>query len=338
MLRARRTNLGCCLLLLFAAPILPSFGRVIHIDGSAHFQLILCHCDALICSRYVSGDPVHHLFALDPRTGVALWRSMDSNRTWAAMADGRAVYHETGGTLFKRNLTNGVILWQTSLDSLPEQMPSFSFLDLAERSYAKFVLGRSIPTPTRLHYQAPILTGGKLLMVRSAWAGDGCVISRCFDDWRALDPATGRVLGGGAGQFKGQVGSAAVFQVRQRAAFAVQHGKQSNLHPFVVTSGEHLDAAQLVTYYRPPTSHNSRQLFVDRDSSVLMFDEDRATSHVFLPQPFAHAKATGDCRRTGLCILPRRTTRLTTRRVSRAGLSGSTFKGNSSPAWTCRHR
>lgn len=277
--------------------------------AKADLRVLGCNRGALVFAFSVSGNATQTLCALDPRTGRELWRQGSSTHIWSALTTDDALYYEAGGTLYKRAITNGAVLWQTPLNALPVQEPAlpFSFTRLGQATAARLLPSSLLPSslrtrPTRtasqFHYTTPTFSGNSLLLARTGTAGSDCVVFHCFDDWLLLDPATGRLVKGGAGAPSGQIGAATLFEVNQgtgKVQIAVTEGKVVRPPACGATDGTRFDPADLTrsqSWLRHTDNRYRIFPFVGTNRDLVVL-EDAPPRFTRLSTPAVTGKASG---------------------------------------------
>lgn len=272
---------------------------VVWIDGHASIDIVLVTENTIVCTKQVSGDDGEELLAIDTSTHTVKWRQKVGRVLSKATADGTdSFYVTTKDFLEKRALQTGTLIWQTRLDAIPEQksQPKPKLKDYYQRALEMIGLTQPLPTTIRLGrigtpkwytYQSPIVTGSKVLVLREANDGGGCVVMRCFEDWLLFDRKRGLFADGGSGRFLGEAGSSVLI------------GGDTGLHFIkqgVLYEVKDFNAAQQGSFSFAPAfsrdyerfSFNGRCIFEMRtgaNAQLVLFDERKeAISSFPVPQ------------------------------------------------------
>src|SRR5260221_274591 len=174
---------GCSGAWALAAIVLVGCGasaQMMVVEGYADVNLALITPGTIVCSTRVSGEDSEELFALDTKTGTVTWRQRDQRIDAKALADETgAFYLFANDFLQKRDLRTGVIVWQSKLDSIPEQItpPKLSLEDYWQIFLTRLKLAppppmtlslRSFSSPPNCYYYETVASRSALNGFRQA--------------------------------------------------------------------------------------------------------------------------------------------------------------------------
>jgi len=286
--------------LLFAALWLPfnTSAQIVAIEGHASMNLLLVSDQTVICSKSVSGQKTDGLFGLDLATKTVKWRQQAEKIAPQAVSDeSGAFYMFANNFLQKRSLDTGVMVWETRLDSIPEQKtaPKLKLTDYWHLLLIKLKL-ESPPLavtlrwpvgPPNFYAYKPVVSASGITVFRVAMDGRGCIVSPCFDDWCIFNRKTGIKMTGGSGKLLGYAGSTVAFQDKDNL-FWMDNRQITELSLLGLTNSPFV----FDSFYSPWTigqqhCFNNRCLFSTRDNineEVFVFDgRTHKTSCIRLP-------------------------------------------------------
>jgi hypothetical protein len=249
--------------------------QFVPMEGHATLDVLLVHGQTILCSKKVSGSE-DELFALNSNTRTVQWRQEVKASGFTAVAETNgAFYMFARDFLQKRDLQTGKLLWETRLDSIPQQKPALK-PSLSTR------VGPFGRTPNRYAYK-PVLSGSSLVVFREATRSSGCVIEGCFNDWLVFNRNTGKQASGGSGERLGEAGSSLL--VDDVAGFGlIRNGQIQDLDI------EELNSSRFHNWFNYPArrstqySWNCRCVFknwVTKMEEIFIYDEGKSETDAF---------------------------------------------------------